>query len=290
VVPLPESRKALEWDDRAEGEAVQYSFILIVALVIILGFTISGVSQYAQSGEISQGMLANTDYPFEMKDYTLINNTDGDDRSVDWVSGEEGFLVSDDDVLDYVPYPYDENPFVFVDSDGEDLKYIHVIRDNSEYDPESTDIWKMYNDFIAIRRQVDDLFFWKDSWQNAAIPFTAIEDHFDNTTNASQINFRLGDMEDYMWFSVMDLDTGEGGGTYNFTSGLWSNDFYIYYGWYMFRIAAGDFWNAVSMILYDDIPYVDDTIDFLIHAFVISTIVYVVFTMAIKVADLFPFT
>ena len=288
MVPLPESRKLLEWDDRAEGEAVQYSFILIFALVIILGFTIAGVSQYAQSGEISQGMMPGQDYPFNLYNFTAIDPLAGDPRIVTYGT-LSGFQVSDADVVDYVPYPTDEDPFMFVDDKG-DRKYIHIVRNNSEYDPDSTDLWKMYSDFIAIRRHVDAYFLGSD-WDNAAIPFTTIEDCFSlNGThgtmgNVSIVQFALSERQDNMFFNA-----STGPGEYNFTMDLWGNDFRMFYGWSLFRMDDVDFWNAISMLIYEDIPYFDDTIDFLVHAFIISTITYVIFTMAIKVADLFPFT
>lgn len=271
--------KSLAGDDRAEG--VQYPFVLVIALVILLGFTIAGVAQYAQSGEISQGIMPDTNSPFNMYEYTVIDGFPADPRYHTWGT-VSGYQVSDDDVLDYVPYPTDEDPFMFVDEEG-DRKYVHVIRDNSEYDPESTDIWKMYPDFVAIRRHQDTYFFWDNPWMNAAIPFTTIEESFSlngthgTTTNCSLVDFRLGDSQDSMFFN-----SSTGPGEYNFTSDLWGNNFRMFYGWSLFRLDEIDFWNAISMVLYEDIPFFDDTLDFLIHAFVIGTIVFVVFTMATR--------
>lgn len=264
-------KKALGKDERGEG--VQYPFVLIVALVLILGFTLASVAQYAQSGEVSQGMFPDTSSPFNMYNYTYIDGVGTDDRFVTFGT-LEGYEVTADDVVDYVPYPTDEDPFIFVDED-DDIKYIHIVRNNSEYDPESTDMWKQYKDFVAIRRNSHP--YWGSGWKNAAIPFTAIENAFMLEGNVSTVKFRLGDSTDTMFFN-----STTGPGEYNFTSDLWGNHFYIYYGWSLFRLDEVDFWNAISMVLYEDIPYFDDTLNWLIHAFMIGTIVFVVFTMAVR--------
>ena len=64
------------------GAEVMYPFVLIIALVSVLGFIISGVSQYAQSGDLTQ-----TDYdelyaPFGLYNYTTIDEDAAHDRYV----------------------------------------------------------------------------------------------------------------------------------------------------------------------------------------------------------------
>lgn len=265
----------LRTDNHAE---VMYPFVLIIALVAILAFVMSGVSQYAQSGNMTSGDTINIENPFGMYNYTTIDADPLDSRYIEFDGGVlQGYKVTDDDVLDYVPYPTDEDPFIFTDDDG-DLKYVHIIRNNRDYDPGSADIWKMYLDFISIRRDVANAIYWESGesdWNDQAIPFTVIDDHFNNNTNASTTDFQLGDSQDTLFINVTTP------GQAAFVAGLWGNEFNLFYGWAKFRIEEVDFWGAISMILYADIPGVNDTIDFLLHTFVISTIVYVVFRMGV---------
>lgn len=271
------TRKMLRHDEQAES--VMGPFVLIIALVLVLSFVISGITQYAVSGSISQGDLPGMTMPFGLSDYTTIEPYDsGDPRIVDYGT-EVGFQVSDDDVLDSLPYPTDEDPFMFVDDNG-DVKYIHIIRNNVDYDSESTDMWEMYQDFIAIRRHSGA---WIGSaWEDAAVPFSELEANFDpgddNSTykNISLTNFRLGDSQDSLFLNA--TIPGEDA----FISALWDNEFMLFYGWSLFRITEVDFWGAISMLMYAEIPGVHPLVNFFIHAFVVAIIVFVIFTMAIR--------
>ena len=271
VRPMNEQRKVLKTDTKGE---VMYPFVLLIALVTVLGFILSGIAQYAESGDLTQLDYLELDAPFGLYNYTTIDADPGDDRYVDFGSAQ-GYQVSDDDVLDYVPYPTDADPFTFYDADDEDTKYIHIIRDNRDYDPDSADMFEMYLDFIVVRRDPANFFKFADEWQNAVIPFTAIQDAFFNSTNVSVTEFQLGDSQDSLFVNASD--SGEA----NFTAALWGNDFIIYYGWSLFRLEEVDFWNAISMVLYAEIPGVHPMINWIFHAFVIGTMVYVVFRMAV---------
>ncbi len=269
--------KRLREDER--GESVMQPFVLIIALVLVLSFIIAGISQYAVSGSVTQGEYPGMTMPFGLTDYTLIEPYDlTDPRIVDWGT-EKGFNVTDDDVLDVIPYPTDDDPFIFVDDQG-DLKYVHIIRDNADYDPESTEMWEMYRDFIAIRRHAG---VWVgDPWKDAAIPFSVIEANFDEGsdnstyTNISLTNFMLTGSQDSLFINA--TIPGEDA----FVEALYDNDFMLFYGWSMFRIEEIDFWGAISMLMYAEIPGVHPLVNFLVHAFIIGTMVFVVFTMAIR--------
>ena len=50
-------KKALNPDHRGE-DTVMYPFVLIIALVAIMGFLLSGIMKYGESGDMSQ-----IDYP-----------------------------------------------------------------------------------------------------------------------------------------------------------------------------------------------------------------------------------
>jgi len=266
-------KKALNPDHRGE-DTVMYPFVLIIALVAIMGFLLSGIMKYGESGDMSQIDYPEMAIPFGFYNYTTIDAEPSDPRYIDW-GDEEGYQVSDSDVLDYVPYPTDADPFIFYDPDDGDTKYVHIIRNNRDYDPESTDIYKMYLDFIVIRRDPVNFFKFDDEWHNAVVPFTTMASSFINETNVSVADFQLGDSQDSLFINATDP------GFTNFTAALWDNDFYLYYGWSQFRLEEVDFWNAVAMVFYQDIPGVNPIINWLFHAFTIGTIAFVIFRMAI---------
>lgn len=267
----------LKDDDHAE---VMYPFVLVIALVMVLGFVLSGIAQFAESGEMSQSDYPSLTNPFGLYNYTLI---DAEVSDPDWITfteggtSIEGYEVDDARVLDYVPYPTDDDPYIFYDpEDSSEVKYIHIIRDNRDYDPESTDMWEMYEDFIAIRRYSENSFFWDNPWHNAAIPYVTIEDQFDNSTNVSITEFQLSGSQDSLF-----INATSGLGEANFIADLWANEYNLFYGWSLFRLEEVDFWGAISMVLYAEIPGIHPTINWIFHAFVIGTIVFVVFRMAV---------
>ena len=133
----------------------------------------------------------------------------------------------------------------------------------------------MYQDFIVVRRDPHNFLKFSDEWHNAVIPFITIANSYDNRTNVSVSNFKLGDSQDSLF--VNSTDTTEAG----FSAALWGNDFILYYGWSLFRLEEVDFWNAISMVLYAEIPGVHPLVNFIFHGFVMGTMVYVVFRMAV---------
>lgn len=274
---MKSEKKVLRTDDQAE---VMYPFVLIIALVMVLGFILSGIAQYAQSGVITQSGYPGLTNPFGLSNYTLIDAEVSDPDYITFTedgSTIEGYQISFDRVIDYVPYPTDDDPYLFYDPDNPDeIKYVHIIRDNADYDPGSTDMWKMYQDFISIRRYSESSFFWSDPWHDAAIPFTSISDGFDNRTNVSITEFQLSGSQDSLF-----VNATTGPGEANFTADLWANAFNLYYGWSLFRLEEVDFWGAISMVLYAEIPGVHPTINWIFHAFIIGAIVFIVFRMAV---------
>ena len=270
-------RKRIRRD--SSGESIAYPFILIISLVLLLGFMLAGVGQYAVSGEITQGGYPGMTMPFGLMNYTTIDCDIADDRYITFTEDGntiEGYRVSDDDVLDHVPYPTDDDPFTYWHEDEPDqIKYVHIIRNNRDYDPESTDLWEKYQDFVSIRRHTG-AFDWDTQWNNAAVPFTQIEDNFWLQTNVSITEFQLSGSQDSIFVNATYP------GLQNFTADLWDNDFNMFYGWSLFRMDEVDFWGAVAMVLYADIPGVHPIVDWIVHGFVIATLVFVVFTMGIR--------
>lgn len=255
-----------------------YPFILIIAFVLIVGFLLSGLSAYAQSGARQQPNYPGVTHPFGLANYTTIEADSDDPRYITFDTGEEGYLVSSDDVLDHVPYPTDEDPFIFVDEDN-DYKYVHIIRDNADYNPDSTDMWEKYPDFIAIRRHTG-AFDWDTQWNNAVVPFTTIEDNWWNVSDTSVSDFQLSGSQDSIF-----INATTGPGLANFTVDLWGNDFNLFYGWSLFRLSEADFWAAVSMVIYAEIPGFNPLVSWFVHAFAMATITYIVFAMSLRIWD-----
>ena len=248
-----------------QGESVMPPFVLIVTFIILLGFMINGLMRMAASGEMGDIDLSDKTQPFGLYNFTFIEPT-------------EGLVVDDDTVIDYVPYPTHEDPLIFTDEDADpdELKYVHVIRDNVNYDPESTDMWEMYSDFIAVRRDPHNLFTFGEQWENAAIPFSAFANNYDNVTNVSTVQFQLGDSQDSLFINTTD-STPEG-----FLTALWGNDFSVSYGWSLFRLEEVDFWSAIAIVLYDELPGVTPVVNWIFHGFVWASVTFVVFTMATR--------
>ena len=273
---MKNERRRLRTDDRAE---VMYPFILIISLVMLLGFTLSGIAQFAESGEMSQSEYPGITNPFGLYNYTLIEAEPTDPDYITFTEDGgtiEGYQVSDGRILDSVPYPTDEDPYLFYDPEDADKKYVHIIRGNTEYDPESTDMWEMYLDFIAIRRYAEGSFFWDNPWHNAAIPYLTIENEFDNSTNVSITEFQLSGSQDSLF-----INATTGLGESNFTLDLWTDNYNLFYGWSLFRLEEVDFWGAIAMVLYAEMPGVHPVVNWIFHAFVIGTIVFIVFRMAV---------
>ena len=266
-------RRTLPGDTKAES--VMYAFVLLLSFVGLMVVAIAGVTQYVQAGASNEDLYGNLVFPFNMTEYMTIEADEEDDRYYDAGGGLHGYNVSTDDILDYVPYPTDEDPFKFWKPDEPDeIKYVHIIRDNQDYDPGSTDMWRKYRDFIAVRRDTGNVI--GERWNGAAIPFAQIADNWGNDTNASATNFFLSRSQDTLFINSSASDAA------NFTDDLYDNDFHLFYGWARFRLQEIDFWNAISMLFYNDIPEVDPLVNNLIHIMMISTTVFVIFTMAIR--------
>lgn len=272
--------KSLIKDDTG-NEPIIKPFVMIVTLVLMASLLVTGLSRLNAASDVSQGLLPNMSTPFGFSNYTFCGVFDMlDPRSIT-LDGEEGFEVSDDDVLDYVPYPTDEDPFIFVDDEG-DKKYVHVIRANRDYDSESADRWEMYYDFIAIRRHVDnnkimDPLGAFDNWDDAAIPFSALVDHWDNSTYNSVVNFQLSGNEDSLLVNSTALTVEE------FEEDLYDNDFRLFYGWSLFRLNEIDFQSAAAIVLYAELPGVNPYVNWIFHGFIWATVIFIVFEMFTRI-------
>ena len=263
------------WCD-VSAESVMYPFIMIIAFVAMMAIVITGVTQYIVAGDASADAYFNINSPYGLDEYTAIEADETDDRFFTSWDGIEGYNVTDDDVLNYVPYPTDSDPFKFWHVDEpEDIKYVHIIRDNQDYDPGSADLWTKYRDFIAVRRDTGSVL--TSRWNNAAIPFSELTSNYEEgEVNASVTDFMLSKSQDTLFLR------SEINGSANFTTALYDNDFSLHYGWAEFRLEEIDFWNAISMLFYNDIPDVDPMVNNMIHVFTIAVVTFVVFTMAVR--------
>jgi hypothetical protein len=240
------------------GEAVMTSFILIVTFVVLIAWVVGSLLNQMSSSAEMINQSDRIEEVFGAYNYTLIDP-------------DTGYSVTSGDVSDEMVYPT-EAPFIFTD-DGGDAKYVQVIRDNVNYDPGSTDVWTRYSDFISVQRNKGTPGEVGSKWLGASIPFTSFAADYDNRTNVSSIGFMLGNMNDTLF-----IETGSG-----FLANLWANNFTLYYGWSFFRTENIDFWGAIGTVMFAKIPGVDPIVDFIIKAFMYSTIIFLVFTMVTRI-------
>lgn len=257
-------RTNLKNDENAES--ILQPFILILVFVVIVGFVLTGVTRMATSSEISRGMDPELVNPYFDSNWTLIDPT-------------SGRTVTSADTISEIGYPTHDDPFTFTDSEDDDIKYLHIIRDNVNYDPESTNIWEKYKDFIAIRRNTAEAGSVSGKWFNAAIPLTEFDDidNWDNSTNKSTVQFNLGKSLDAL-FIITTNTTGA-----DISGGIWSDSYVLYYGWSNWRVEDVGLSEAIAMAMYADIPGVHWLINYIVHTIVFATIIFVTFTMITRI-------
>jgi hypothetical protein len=241
-------------------------FVLILTFVVILGFILTGVTRLATSAELSRGMDPEFTNPYFDSNWTVI-------------SPEAGYLVTSEDVIDEVGKPTYDDPFIYTDLEDNDDKYVHVVRDNAQYVEGSVDIYTKYQDFIVVRRNSLEPGSVGGEWFNAVIPLTefANPDNWDNSTNKSTVQFQLGKSLDAL-FIVTTNTTGA-----DISAGVWSDSYELFYGWSNWRIEDIGLSEAIGMALWADIPGVHWLVNYIVHAFVYATIIFVVFTMITRI-------
>lgn len=256
---MDRQKKKLRLDTRAEN--VFRAFILLLGCMVIF----SAISLVLINHMAESANSINSGYTQDMNvlglwEYTLIDP-------------DTGYYVGTANTSNTMVHPLDA-PFQFTDGDHDDeVKYLQVIRDNANFDPSSSDMWKKYKDFISVQRKVSKTVFFGSHWNGAAISFDYIANKFDTNTNMSVVGFQLSGMNDTLFLNF----------TSNSTSLLWTNHFTLFYGWAKIRQDRIDFWGTIGMILACQIPGLDPKIQFIVSAFWIFGEVFVGFTMASRI-------
>jgi len=246
------------------AESVMKPFVLIFAFIVVLSFVIAGIGRMAISADMTEADYYGSESPFDPFNYTTI-----------WPEGGLNVTPGASYILDEICHPEDNDPLMFKDEDEDDWKYIHIVRNNIQYVEGSTNIWEMYHDYIAIRRKVDKIGGYE--WNNGIVPYSVIEDNYDNKTNVSIVDFRISGKWDSLFINT--TNTSDEG----FIVGLWGDNYSICYGWNTWRADDIDMWDAISIILIGEIPGVNPVLNFILHAFVYAVILFVAFTMITRI-------
>jgi type II secretory pathway pseudopilin PulG len=243
------------------GERVFRPFVILLSVLAIFSIiSVMVMSQMAASQRDVNAGQAQTNFQLEALggyQYTFIDPI-------------AGYVITTANTSNQMTHPKDST-IVFTDTNHTDYgeKYIQIIRNNKNYDPQSSDMWKRYKDFISVQRQTDE-FFKANRWNGASISFDAIAAAFDWKTNSSLVRFDLSGKNDTI---VLIFPS-------NNSALLWANNFTIYYGWYKFRAQTVDYWATISMILTAQVPGLDYRIQFLITFIWMFSYVFIAFTLA----------
>jgi hypothetical protein len=137
----------------------------------------------------------------------------------------------------------------------------------------------MYENFIAVRRNTVSPGSVRGDWMNAAIPLSAFADpaNWNNVTNTTVVEFKLGKSTDAIFLCTTN-STGS-----DIETGIWTNEFQIYYGWSNWRVEDVELSEAIAMAMYADIPGVHWMINYLVHGIVGATMIFVAFTMITRI-------
>ena len=253
-------KKRLQKDTRAEN--IIKPFILLLGTMLLFAFIASILTQAMNNSaqNVNNGILGTTDI-LGLYEYTLIDP-------------QAGYAISSSVVKDHMIHPKDTT-LIYTDTNhSDDKKYVQIIRNNVNYDPSSTDMWKKYKDFISVQRETGEFIPHTTSkWRGAAIPFDAIVSHFDSNTNISIIPFDFSSTNDTLFVKLAT----------NNTALIWSNSFTLFYGWSKLRQDRIDFWGTIGMVLTAEVPGLNPKIQFLLSSFWILGYIFMGYTLVTRI-------
>jgi len=236
------------------NEQVFRPFILILGFVILTGFLLmSFAHMFTASSSLDKPKDVGSFYG--LWEVTRFNPTDG-------------FEVHNWTIQNHHVYPT-EATYIFTDPATSDLKYVQIIRNNKDYDPGSTDWWKMYNDYIAIERNTGTPGEWDSDWNGAVIPYQKIVDNYDTEANLSIVNFDLSGSNNSLIIHTMD----------NSTVRIWWNNYTMYLGESALQNQRISFWSAVRMVMFAEIPNCNPVVNYMVAAFVDLSLIMIVFVL-----------
>ena len=244
------------------GESVFRPFMLMLGVMALFG-TISVTLIQAMTGSAQNinGGIDKDNYLSEIigsTSYTLIDP-------------DTGYSITTAMTKDHMVHPKDAT-IVFTDADhSNDKKYVQIIRNNANFDANSTDIWKKYKDFITVQRETGAL--WSAKWNGAVVSFESIVSHFDWKTNTSVVGFEMSGWNDTLFIHL----------AVNNTALIWNNAFTLYYGWSTLRAGKVDLWGTIGMILTAQIPGLNDRVQFILTSFWLVSLIFVGYVMISRI-------
>ena len=246
-----------------KAESVFRPFILLLGCMLIFSIvSLTLINRMSGSANDVNSGIRQDDNILGLWEYHLIDP-------------EAGYVITNANTTTLMTHPLDSQ-IVFTDADHDnDKKYIQVIRNNVNYDPSSSDMWKMYKDFVSVQRKTDSALWTAigSKWQGAAISFNHIVNNFDADSNMSTVGFQISGYNDTLFIKLAT----------NNTALLWSNSFTLYYGWSNVRADKIDLWGSIWMILSCQIPGLNPQIQFAVSAFWMFGEVFIAFTMASRI-------
>jgi len=252
--------KNLRKDTRAEN--IAKPFILLIGTMLLFAFIAAILTQAMNNSaqSVNNGIVGDIEI-LGLYEYTLI-------------SPQTGYDITTGSTHDHMIYPKD-TPLIFTDENhSNDKKYIQIIRNNLNYDPASSDMWKKYKDFISVQRETPELYVGTTSkWRGAAISFDSIIANLDPITNWSIISFDFSKTNDTLFVKLAS----------NNTALLWSNSFTLFYGWTTLREDRIDFWATIGMVLTGQVPGLNPKIQFIISSFWVLGYIFMGYTLVTRI-------
>ena len=252
------------------GESVFKPFVIIFVVIILMTSIVMMLQHMATSASQLDQPMDTTRAVGDYQDH-LINPT-------------SGLIVYNALVVNKMEHPYQAN-FIFTDNGSGggltgDIKYVQVVRNNVNFDPTSTDMWKKYRDFISVQRKTTTFILTPLSvtWNGAVIPFSALVNNFDDKTNTSIVRYQLSGNNDTLYIKCANNNTGL----------IWMNQFTIYYGWSVLRQGKVDFWSTIGMVMTAKIPGMNPILSFFISGMFWAVTCFMIFTMVSRIIPFIP--
>lgn len=239
--------------DDLGGEQVFRPFVLILTFVILGGLVLAGFSQMFFSSANSGGGIDDPENILGLWDYEMYTPI-------------TGYNITNSSILNY--WPEGERGNLSFDSGD---KWVYIVRNNKDYDPESKHLWEKYKDFIGVKRKADDLQGGKV--YRYVVPLERFQAEFDADNNQSRIGFALSGSNYTIFIKCMD----------NNTNRIWWNNYTLFLGRSYFQSGHVNFLQAIKMIMTGDIPNFNPQLSILIAVIVDVTIIFVAYTMVSRI-------
>ena len=252
------------------GETVFKPFVIIFTVILLMTTMMMMLQHMA---------IAATQIDQPMQNENAVGDYD-----TILITPNTGYVVTTAKTVNEMEHPTKAN-FIFTDNGSAggltgDNKYVQVVRNNKNYDPSSTDMWKKYNDFVSIQRKtgISPLTPLSSTWNGAAIPLSAFVSAFDPKTNTSKVGFELSGNNDTIFLHLASNDTGL----------IWVNSYTMYYGWSMLREGKVNFWGTIGLLMTAKMPGMNPVLSLFISGMFWAVICFMIFTMVSRIIPFIP--